>query len=139
MARKYDYYVNVLPKKEKETKVKSFFRIGKSKKTTSFSKEPEVRFQAIDQAEASKIKKDLEKGGNVKAEVQKVLGPERTVTVTQRVTGSLRAEPDVNHDELRKNVNNALPTSSALLPKVPTEEIYKESAPAVEVREEDKE
>ena len=135
MSRKHDYYVNIHPKKEAETKTKSFFSAGKTKKKVSFAKEPEARIQGFDKANAFKVKKDIEATGS-KAEVQKVLGPERTLTVTQRVTGSLRSEPDVNHDELRKNLNKALPTSSAIIPTVPTEEIYRESAPGVETKEE---
>lgn len=134
-ARKYDYYVNVYPKKVTETKSSSFFRMSTKKKTT-LSKEPEIRIQAFDKADANKQKANIEKSG-AKAEVQQVLGPERTVTAVQRVTGSLRSEKDVNHDELRKNINSALPSSAAIVPKVPTEEIFKESAPRVETTEEE--
>lgn len=136
-ARKYDYYVDVYPKKVTETKSSSFFRM-RSKKKTTVSKEPELRIEAFDRADANKQKENIEKTG-AKAKVEKILGPERTVTAVQRITGSLRAEKDINHDELRKNINNTLPSSAAIVPKVPTEEIFKESAPQVETTEEEQE
>ena len=136
-ARKYDYYVDVYPKKVTEAKSSGLFRV-RSKKKTTFSKEPELRIEAFDRADANKQKANIEKVG-AKAKVEKVLGPERTVTAVQRITGSLRAEQNVNHDELRKNINTALPTSAALLPKVPTEEIFRESPPRVETKEEEQE
>ena len=134
-ARKYDYYVDVYPKKVTETKSSSFFRM-RSKKKTTVSKEPELRIEAFDRADANKQKENIEKTG-AKAKVEKILGPERTVTAVQRITGSLRAEKDINHDELRKNINNTLPSSAAIVPKVPTEEIFKESPPQVETTEEE--
>ena len=134
-ARKYDYYVDVYPKKVTETKSSSFFRM-RSKKKTTVSKEPELRIEAFDRADANKQKENIEKTG-AKAKVEKILGPERTVTAVQRITGSLRAEKDINHDELRKNINNTLPSSAAIVPKVPTEEIFRESPPRVETKEEE--
>ena len=136
-ARKYDYYVDIYPKKVTETKSSSFFRM-RSKKKTTVSKEPELRIEAFDRADANKQKENIEKTG-AKAKVEKILGPERTVTAVQRITGSLRAEKDINHDELRKNINKTLPSSAAIVPTVPTEEIYKESPPQVETTEEEQE
>ena len=58
------------------------------------------------------------------AEIAKTLSPECTVTATQRITGSLRSEQYVEHDELRDNINSVLPQTQAILPDVPSEKIF---------------
>jgi hypothetical protein len=138
MSAKWNYYVNLHPIKTVK-KGGGTFSLKKPTESKQTSKDPELRVMAFNRADANSIKESVEKGGTVKAEIEKTLSPERTVTATQRITGSLRSEQYVEHDELRDNINSVLPQTQAILPDVPSEKIFVDTQEEQETREDSKE
>ena len=123
---KWEYWVELRPK-SKEIEA-SLFNL-KTKSRTVTAKEPTLRLKAFSKSEATALRTQVEKGGAVKAKVVKELGPEYSVTALQRAAGNLKVEQESEENKtgmsreeinnLRDNIAKTLPTSGAVMPKVP--------------------
>tara|TARA_Y100000310_G_scaffold238257_1_gene241621 strand:- start:223 stop:651 length:429 start_codon:yes stop_codon:yes gene_type:complete len=105
-TRKWIPYVEIYPR-TKATKKQGMF--GPSKTVTTTAKEPRFRYEALDNADARRIKGLIERTHKQKAVITKQLSPEHTFSMTMRLTGRTDIDPSVNDKELRANMREALP------------------------------